>query len=126
MLRITVLENKDHPEYVLEGRLVGDWVQELVWVARDVCPATKAVIDIENVHYVDSLGEKALHWLNGLGAAFVAQNAYGVHLCERLELRRLTVAENGIQNHKGRNKELNLLGRSRSPRRHSSNEKSPQ
>jgi len=30
------------------------------------------------VHFVDSLGEKALHWIDRLGAAFVAQNAYGV------------------------------------------------
>jgi len=80
MLRITALEHKDHPKQVLEAHLVGDWVQELVWVARELHPLSKAVIDIENVHFVDSLGEKALHWLDHLGAAFVAQNAYGVRL----------------------------------------------
>lgn len=75
--------------YVLEGRLAGEWAQELVWVTRELSPETKAVIDIEHVHYVDALGEKALHWLNRLGATFVARNAYGVHLCDRLDLHRL-------------------------------------
>ena len=88
MLRITKRGRKDHWVFVLEGRLAGDWVQELVLVTREFRPGIKALIDIEHVHYVDALGEKALHWLNRLGAAFIAQNTYGVHLCDRLELRR--------------------------------------
>ena len=97
MLRITVRKCEDHLLYILEGRLAGDWVQELVWITRELCPGTNAVIDIENVHYVDQLGEKSLHWLNRLGAAFVADNPYGVHLCERLNLRRMTMAENDVR-----------------------------
>jgi hypothetical protein len=92
MLRITISKCKDHPMYVLEGRLVGEWVQELVWATRELSPGANAVIDIEHVHYVDPLGEKALGWLNRLGAAFVTRNAYGAYLCDRLELHRLTAA----------------------------------
>jgi len=104
MLRITISNCKNHPMYVLEGRLAGDWVQELVWITRELSPRTKPVIDIEHVHYVDPLGEKALHWLNHLGAGFVAQNAYGVHLCERLQLRRLNASASETHAQKSRSK----------------------
>ena len=97
MLRITITKCKDRPLYVLEGRLAGEWVEEVVWVTRGLSPGSRAVIDIEQLHYVDPLGEKALHWLNRMGAGFVARNAYGVDLCERLELHRLTAAERDPQ-----------------------------
>jgi hypothetical protein len=48
------------------------------------------IFDIEDVLFVDRLGEKALQWLNHLGARFVARNAYGVDLCNRLQLCRFT------------------------------------
>ena len=93
MLRITVSKRKDHPMYVLEGRLAGNWVQELMSVTSELNQGSNAIIDIEHVHYADPLGEKALQWLNRLGAAFVVQNAYGVDLCDRLELSRVSVSE---------------------------------
>jgi len=123
MLRITISDCKDYPMYVLEGRLVGNWVQELVWITRELSPGTKAVIDIEHVHYVDPLGEKALHWLNCLGAAFVAQNAYGVHLCDRLELRRLTPSETETHPHKGKTMKTAHSSSGGARRRPSSKEK---
>ena len=83
--------------FILEGRLAGEWVQELLRVTRKLCPGTKSVFDIEDVFFVDSLGEKALQWLNRLGATFVAQNAYGVNLCERLHLRRSTADESAAR-----------------------------
>jgi len=63
-------------------------VGELLWVTRELLPGTNCVFDIEDVLFVDLLGEKALQWLNHLGATFVVRNAYGVDLCERLHLRR--------------------------------------
>jgi hypothetical protein len=81
--------------FVLEGRLAGDWVEELLRVTACLCPGTNSVFDIEHVFYVDSLGERALQWLNHLGASFVAQNAYGVDLCERLHLHLRPAVENG-------------------------------
>lgn len=76
--------------FVLEGRLGGEWVQELLSVAHDLRPGTNIIFDIEDVLFVDRLGEKALLWLSHLGARFVARNAYGVDLCKRLHLRRCT------------------------------------
>ena len=97
MLRITLPTREDHPVFILEGRLAGDWAEELLRVTACLCPGTDTVFDIEHVLYVDSLGERALQWLSHLGASFVAQNAYGVDLCERLHLQRRPAVENGAK-----------------------------
>jgi hypothetical protein len=89
MLRIT-LPTYEVPIFFLEGRLAGLWVTELIRVTNQLGPGTTAVFDIENVIYVDSLGEDTLLWLNRLGAAFIAENVYGRDLCKRLHLRRTT------------------------------------
>lgn len=83
---------------------------------RELGPGTRTVIDIEHVHYVDALGEKALHWLNRVGAGFIARNTYCVGLCDQLKLRRLTGAESNPQKHKRRNDELTPSARSSSVR----------
>lgn len=107
MLRITVSQNTDCPLFVLEGRLTGDWVGELLGVTRELLPGTSSVFDIEDVLFVDSLGERALQWLNHLGARFVVRNSYGVDLCERLHLRRSVKGANAMQGKqcKGRSEE---------------------
>jgi len=71
---------------------VGDWVKELMRVTRDLKPGTQSIFDIEEVSYVDMLGEEALRWLNRMGATFIAWNAYGKDVCHRLHLRRATAA----------------------------------
>jgi hypothetical protein len=92
VLRITLPTRDDPPVFVLEGRLVGDWVKELMRVTRDLKPGTKSIFDIEEVSYVDMLGEEALRWLNRMGATFIVWNAYGKDVCHRLHLRRATAA----------------------------------
>jgi len=44
------------------------------------------VVDLSEVTYVDRAGEEVLCWLGQLGAKFTADNAYGLHVCERLHL----------------------------------------
>lgn len=44
------------------------------------------VVDLSEVTYVDRAGEEALCWLGQLGAKFMANNSYGLHVCERLQL----------------------------------------
>jgi hypothetical protein len=95
MLRITLPTNEDPPVFVLEGKLVGLWVKELIRVTRELGPRTNSVFDIEEVFYVDPLGEKTLLWLNGLGATFIAENVYGKDLCRRLHLRRAATSKLG-------------------------------
>jgi len=96
MLRITLPMRDDPPVFILEGRLAGLWVKELLRVTHDIGPNTNCIFDIEELLYVDQLGEQTLGWLNRLGATFIAENAYGKDLCERLHLRR-KLAENGVQ-----------------------------
>jgi len=91
MLRITLSFRKDKPLFILEGRLAGEWVAELIRVTHQIPSGKKCVVDIENVFYVDSPGEEALLWLNQLGAAFITENVYGSDLCQRLHLRRTTL-----------------------------------
>ncbi len=57
-------------------------------VTRDLGPRTTSVFDLEEVYYVDLLGEETLLWLNRLGARFITNTAYGKYLCQRLHLHR--------------------------------------
>jgi len=92
VLRITLPTRNDQPVYVLEGRLAGEWVAALRAATDRIPPGTACIFDIENVFYVDPLGEKVLLWLNELGASFITQTAYGKDLCRRLHLRRTSAA----------------------------------
>ena len=74
--------------FILEGRLAGLWVKELLHVTRDIGPNTNCVFDIEDVAYVDQPGEEALKRLNQSGATFLVKSVYGKDLCERLHLHR--------------------------------------
>jgi len=96
VLRITLPTRENDSLFILEGRLAGDWVKELIRVTRDLGPRTTSVFDIEDVFYVDPLGEETLLWLNRLGATFITENAYGKDLCQRLHLRRASATKAGV------------------------------
>jgi hypothetical protein len=74
--------------FILEGRLAGQWAKEFLRVTRDIGPNTSCVFDIEEVSYVDQLGEQTLSWLNRLGATFITESLCGIDLCQRLHLHR--------------------------------------
>lgn len=93
MLRITQpVSAGDTPTFVLEGRLAGEWVNELLRVIGAMIPDTRCTINLEEVSYVDASGEEALRALSQKGASFLAENAYGKDLCRRLHLHRLCCA----------------------------------
>ncbi len=89
MLRITLPIAGAPPLFILEGRLAGVWVKEFLRITHDIGPRTSAIFNLDEVSYVDPLGEETLCWLNRLGARFVADTAYVRDLCERLHLRRV-------------------------------------
>lgn len=105
MLRISLPTREDSPLYVLEGKLAGLWAKELIRVTRQLGPGTTAIFDLENVIYVDSLGENTLLWLNRLGATFIAENVYGKDLCRRLHLHRATEVRPGASSPMGQKAE---------------------
>ena len=74
------------PTLKLEGRLVADWAEDArCLVTKDVLPKG-LIVDLTEVSYVDSAGERLLSWLGSVGAVFVASGVYTPALCERLGL----------------------------------------
>lgn len=74
------------PVLKMEGRLVGDWVEQArSLITEDVLPKG-LFIDLTDITYVDRQGEKLLNWFSGLGAEFVAGSVYALGICERLAL----------------------------------------
>ena len=74
------------PTLKLEGKLVADWAEQArCLVTKDVLPKG-LIVDLTEVSYVDSAGERLLRWLGSVGAVFVASGVYTPAVCERLSL----------------------------------------
>jgi len=70
----------------MDGELVGDWAEQ----ARDLLTADLVqkglIVDLTDVTYVDSAGERLLSWLGRVGAVFAARGVYTIGVCEGLGL----------------------------------------
>ena len=74
------------PILKLEGKLVADWAEQAkCLVTKDVLPRGLSV-DLTEVSYVDSVGERFLKWLASVGAVFIAGSVYPFAVCDRLRL----------------------------------------
>jgi hypothetical protein len=71
-------------------------------VTRDLGPRTTCVFDLEDVYYVDPLGEETLLWLNRLGARFITNTAYGKYLCQSLHLHRAPATKSVHKRRRGK------------------------
>jgi len=100
MLKITLPTESHSGLFILEGRLTGLWAKELLRVARGASQSNGNIFDLQEVFYVDSVGEEALRFLGGGGARFITDSAYGKDLCARLHLDRVGPAE--VDNHSGK------------------------
>lgn len=72
MLRITETASQSGTRLVLEGKLVGPWVEEL----RATCDRNRAAgrppeLDLAGVSYIDDAGERLLRELITEGASLV-------------------------------------------------------
>jgi anti-anti-sigma regulatory factor len=71
MLKITVEREQDSQSvrFILEGRLKGEWVEELarVWKAE---PSSAITVDLRSVDYVSEPGEALLHEMHRAGVQF--------------------------------------------------------
>lgn len=86
MFRAEILWLANGPTLKMEGRLVGQWAEQAErLVATDVVPKG-LIVDLTEVSYVDSAGERLLSWLGSVGAVFVDSNVYAIAVCERLGL----------------------------------------
>lgn len=74
------------PTLKLEGKLVADWAEQArCLVTKDVLP-NGLIVDLTEVSYVDSVGERLLKWLVSVGAVFIAGSVYAFAVCDRLRL----------------------------------------
>ena len=95
MLRITVTESTSEQRWILQGRLTGSTIEELIttWHANRHCPPSQScIVDLNEITSIDKDGEQVLLMMIRDGAKFVATGLYTKHLLESLaeqnELRR--------------------------------------
>ena len=88
MLRVELRESL----LKLEGRLTGQAAEHVGALMTSSYVATRVVVDLTEITFVDSIGETVLSLLGRLGAKFVAETAYASDVCERLQL---PLASNG-------------------------------
>ena len=86
MFRAEIQWLADGPTLKMAGKLVGEWAEEArSLVTTDVVPKG-LIVDLTDVSYIDSAGQRLLIWLGSVGAVFAATNVYAAALCERLSL----------------------------------------
>lgn len=79
MLKITICETAAETRWILQGRLVGVWVDELrtSWKKKPQKEnAVPCVIDLNDVSFIDQEGERLLRALAKKGAQFIASGIY--------------------------------------------------
>ena len=86
MLRITVTESTSEQRWILQGRLTGSTIQELItsWRANRCQPSQRCVVDVNEITSIDKDGEQVLLMMLRDGAKFVASGLYTKHLLESL------------------------------------------
>jgi anti-anti-sigma regulatory factor len=88
MLRITFIDTAAEERWILQGRLVGPWAAELLstWKrAHHESLRKDCVVDLSEVTFIDTNGEKVLAKMIRQGAHFVASGLYATHVVSNLE-----------------------------------------
>ena len=86
MLRVEMHHATNVVVMKLEGRLVGEYAEYTRSLVTRCNTDMKLVVDLTEVTAVDPAGEEVLKYFGGLGAEFIADNAYMRYLVERLNL----------------------------------------
>ena len=87
MLKITISETSAERRWILQGRLVAVWVDELrkSWKKRPRSQnQTPCVIDLNDVTFIDKKGERLLRAMSKQGAQFAANGIYTRHVVEQV------------------------------------------
>jgi hypothetical protein len=88
MLRVSYSDTVDGQHWKLCGRLAGPWVEELrlCWQqARKPAPHARAVVDLQEVVFIDEAGERLLAEMKIAGAQLVASGVENKHVIASLE-----------------------------------------
>lgn len=97
MLRITVEEKPNRIRFRLEGKLMGNWVQELerCWISiRNYGSANRFFVDLSSVSFVDDKGKALLTRMVSQGAKLRAKGLLMTSLAKEI-LGRSTVPAAG-------------------------------
>ena len=86
MFRAELIQCGDESILKMEGRLVGDWANEVRTLITRGPVSKRVIIDLTDVSYVDPVGEQVLSWLSSLGARFVARGVYAAATCKTFEV----------------------------------------
>jgi hypothetical protein len=88
MLRITITDGPSQERWILQGRLVTPWIDELEtsWKeSRTRHDAMRYVVDLTDVTLIDERGEKLLEAMKRAGAEFIACGVYIKHVLEAID-----------------------------------------
>lgn len=88
MLRITITESEFEQRWILQGRLMGEWVGELetAWKSRRK-DARRTIVDLTDVTLVDKCGEKLLEAMGRGGAELTGSGVYLNYLVDEINSR---------------------------------------
>jgi anti-anti-sigma regulatory factor len=87
VLKIMIDDFPDKQRWSLQGRLVGQWADELrsTWRERHGEPDKhKCIVELIDVTFIDQSGEAVLAEIMSQGAEFIASDVYTKHLLEML------------------------------------------
>jgi anti-anti-sigma regulatory factor len=90
VLKITLMETQTENRWVLQGQLVGPWVQELrvLWKKkRQAYTGQRCVLDLNDVTFIDQTGERLLRAICKKGAHLVASGMYTKHVLEKMQTK---------------------------------------
>jgi hypothetical protein len=87
MLKIIITNTATVERWILQGRLVAPWVNELKrsWRrAHRAIRRRKCIVNLDEVTFIDKGGERVLRSMSKQGAQLVASDVYVKHVLDRL------------------------------------------
>jgi anti-anti-sigma regulatory factor len=96
MLKITIMETTSERRWIVQGRLVGPWVNELrtTWKRAHRSQDKRAcIIGLNDVTFIDKSGERLLRAMSKKGAQLMAGGLYVKRVLEQLKKSWMPLAE---------------------------------
>lgn len=94
MLRIQMHDSLSTLSLKLEGRFTGNDADNTRALLMRYREGLRFVVDLNEVTFIDLVGEEVLSFFGRFGAEFAASTSYTLDVCERLHLR--LTAETGL------------------------------
>jgi anti-anti-sigma regulatory factor len=88
VLKITMTETATDRRWIVQGLLVGPWVNELrtTWKRAHRSQDKRAcIIDLNDVTFIDKSGERLLRAMSRKGAQLIARGLYVKHVLEQMK-----------------------------------------